>query len=67
MFMLTFFLGKKKVALELGGNASCVVDQDADLENATSRVVFGAFYGYIPLIQTNLFFSFFSFFETNYI
>jgi len=37
--------GKKKVALELGGNASCVVDADADLEYAVGRVVFGAFYG----------------------
>jgi acyl-CoA reductase-like NAD-dependent aldehyde dehydrogenase len=37
--------GKKKVALELGGNASCVVDQDADLDYAVGRVVFGAFYG----------------------
>lgn len=38
-------IGKKKVALELGGNASCVVDQDADLDYAVGRVVFGAFYG----------------------
>ena len=36
--------GKKKVILELGGNAACVVDRDADLEDATSRIVFGAFY-----------------------
>ncbi len=36
--------GKKKVALELGGNAACIVDADADLEDATKRIVFGAFY-----------------------
>ncbi len=36
--------GKKKVVLELGGNAACVVDSDWDLEDAVERVVFGAFY-----------------------
>ncbi len=36
--------GKKKVVLELGGNAACVVDADADLNDATERLVFGAFY-----------------------
>ncbi len=36
--------GKKKVVLELGGNAACVVDHDADLETAVPRIVFGAFY-----------------------
>lgn len=36
--------GKKKVVLELGGNAACVVDNDWDLEDAVERVVFGAFY-----------------------
>ncbi|MAE60317.1 MAG: aldehyde dehydrogenase [Planctomycetaceae bacterium] len=36
--------GKKKVVLELGGNAACVVDQGADLADAADRVVFGAFY-----------------------
>ncbi len=36
--------GKKKVVLELGGNAACVVDSDADIEDAVSRIVFGAFY-----------------------
>ncbi len=36
--------GKKKVVLELGGNAACVVDADADLKDATERIVFGAFY-----------------------
>jgi len=36
--------GKKVVILELGGNAACVVDEDADIEDAVSRIVFGAFY-----------------------
>ena len=36
--------GKKKVVLELGGNAACVVDRDADLKDAIERIVFGAFY-----------------------
>ena len=36
--------GKKKVILELGGNAACLVDEDADLEDAAQRIIFGAFY-----------------------
>jgi acyl-CoA reductase-like NAD-dependent aldehyde dehydrogenase len=36
--------GKKKVVLELGGNAACIVDEGADLADATERLVFGAFY-----------------------
>ncbi|MBI5092975.1 MAG: aldehyde dehydrogenase family protein [Candidatus Hydrogenedentes bacterium] len=36
--------GKKKVVLELGGNAACIVDADADLDHAVQRIVFGAFY-----------------------
>ncbi len=36
--------GRKKVVLELGGNAACVVDEDADLADAVERIVFGAFY-----------------------
>ena len=36
--------GKKPVILELGGNAACIVDEDADLEDAATRLVFGAFY-----------------------
>ena len=36
--------GKKKVVLELGGNAAVIVDHDADLDDALERVIFGAFY-----------------------
>ncbi|WP_370034522.1 aldehyde dehydrogenase family protein [Qipengyuania mesophila] len=36
--------GKKKVVLELGGNAAVVVDRDADLDDALERIIFGAFY-----------------------
>ncbi len=38
--------GKKKVVLELGGNAACVVDADQGhrLEHVAERLVFGAFY-----------------------
>ena len=36
--------GKKKVVLELGGNAACIVDTGTDLDFATQRLVTGAFY-----------------------
>ncbi|GAB4545806.1 MAG: aldehyde dehydrogenase family protein [Phycisphaerales bacterium] len=36
--------GKKPVVLELGGNAACIVDRDADIEYATDRLIHGAFY-----------------------
>lgn len=36
--------GKKKVTLELGGNAACIVDADADLTDALERLIVGAFY-----------------------
>ncbi|MBI4880244.1 MAG: aldehyde dehydrogenase family protein [Planctomycetes bacterium] len=36
--------GKKAVILELGGNAAVVVDEGTDLEDAVSRIVFGAYY-----------------------
>lgn len=36
--------GKKKVVLELGGNAAVIVERDADVDDAVRRIVFGAFY-----------------------
>ncbi len=36
--------GKKRVVLELGGNAACIVDADTNLDDAVQRIVFGAFY-----------------------
>jgi len=36
--------GKKKVVLELGGNAAVIVDAGADLDDAVERIVYGAFY-----------------------
>jgi len=36
--------GRKKVALELGGNAGCIVDEGVDLDYAANRVTIGAFY-----------------------
>ncbi|HEY0435005.1 MAG TPA: aldehyde dehydrogenase family protein, partial [Phenylobacterium sp.] len=39
--------GKKKVILELGGNAAVIVDQDTTgeaLDDAVERIIFGAFY-----------------------
>jgi acyl-CoA reductase-like NAD-dependent aldehyde dehydrogenase len=36
--------GKKKVVLELGGNAGVIVDADWEVEDAVSRIIFGAFY-----------------------
>lgn len=36
--------GKKKVVLELGGNAAVVVDADADLDHAVERIIFGGYY-----------------------
>jgi glyceraldehyde-3-phosphate dehydrogenase (NADP+) len=35
--------GRKKVVLELGGNAGVIVDETADLDWAVARLVFGAF------------------------
>ncbi len=43
-WMLKSKAGKKPVVMELGGNASCLIDHDADLEDAVARVVFGGFY-----------------------
>jgi acyl-CoA reductase-like NAD-dependent aldehyde dehydrogenase len=36
--------GKKKVVLELGGNAACIVEPDWPLDDAVERMVTGAFY-----------------------
>lgn len=36
--------GKKKVVLELGGNAAVIVEADTDLDDAVERIIFGAFY-----------------------
>ncbi|RDV25634.1 aldehyde dehydrogenase family protein [Alteromonas aestuariivivens] len=36
--------GKKPVVLELGGNAACIVDADADIDDATDRIIVGAYY-----------------------
>ncbi|MEY4510142.1 MAG: hypothetical protein RLZZ450_2264 [Pseudomonadota bacterium] len=36
--------GKKKVVLELGGNAAVIVDEDWDIDDAVKRIVTGAFY-----------------------
>lgn len=36
--------GKKPVVLELGGNAACIVDEDADLDDAINRIITGAYY-----------------------
>jgi acyl-CoA reductase-like NAD-dependent aldehyde dehydrogenase len=36
--------GKKKVVLELGGNAGCIVAADADPDKVIPRLVFGAYY-----------------------
>lgn len=36
--------GKKKVILELGGNAACIVEPDWPLDDAVARMITGAFY-----------------------
>jgi acyl-CoA reductase-like NAD-dependent aldehyde dehydrogenase len=43
-YMLKGQSGTKKVVLELGGNAACIVEPDTDLDDAADRIVFGAFY-----------------------
>jgi acyl-CoA reductase-like NAD-dependent aldehyde dehydrogenase len=35
---------KKHVTLELGGNAACIVERDADIDYAVERNVFGGYY-----------------------
>jgi len=36
--------GQKKVVLELGGNAACIVDAGTDIVDAVERIITGAFY-----------------------
>ncbi|MFO1065928.1 MAG: aldehyde dehydrogenase family protein [Pirellulales bacterium] len=36
--------GKKQVILELGGNAGCIVDEDANIADTAARLTIGAFY-----------------------
>jgi acyl-CoA reductase-like NAD-dependent aldehyde dehydrogenase len=36
--------GKKKVVLELGGNAACIIDEGTDVSDAVERLIHGAFY-----------------------
>lgn len=43
-WMLKSRAKKKKVVLELGGNAATIVDRDADLNDAVERIVTGIFY-----------------------
>jgi acyl-CoA reductase-like NAD-dependent aldehyde dehydrogenase len=43
-WMLKSKAGKKPVVMELGGNAACLVDEDADIDHAVDRLAFGAFY-----------------------
>src|SRR6056297_430214 len=43
-WMLKSKAGKKPVVMELGGNAACLVDADADLDDAVDRLVFGGYY-----------------------
>lgn len=35
--------GKKKVVLELGGNAACIVDESAEVEKVVARLLIGTF------------------------
>ena len=42
-WMLKSKAGKKKVVLELGGNASAIIDSSADIAHAVKRCVIGAF------------------------
>jgi len=43
-WMLKAKAGKKKVVLELGGNAACILDEGTDLADALPRLIKGAFY-----------------------
>jgi aldehyde dehydrogenase (NAD+) len=41
---LKSLIPKKRVTLELGGNAAVIVEPDADLDHAADRVAYGGFY-----------------------
>jgi acyl-CoA reductase-like NAD-dependent aldehyde dehydrogenase len=41
---LKSLVGRKKVTLELGGNAAVIVEPDADLDHAAERLAYGGFY-----------------------
>lgn len=43
-WILKGLVPKKKVSLELGGNAAVIVHEDADIDLASTRIAFGAFY-----------------------
>lgn len=43
-WMLRAKAGRKRVILELGGNAPCIIEPDADLERAAQRVTWGGVY-----------------------
>jgi len=43
-WMLKAKAGRKRVVMELGGNAACLVDADADLDDVVERLVFGGYY-----------------------
>jgi len=36
--------GRKRVTLELGGNAACIIDENVNVEFAADRLIIGAFY-----------------------
>ena len=42
-WMLKNMIGKKDIALELGGNAPVIIDESSDLEDAINKTVTGAF------------------------
>ncbi len=43
-WMLKERSGRKRVLLELGGNAACIIDETADIQTAARRVSIGGFY-----------------------
>jgi len=42
-WMLKSIAGKKKVLLEMGGNAAAIIDESADLKRAAKKLVYGSF------------------------